>query len=195
MKEITVEIKKEFGTFGKKKLTLTSWNGREAKYDIRDWYENGNAGKGITLEKADLKSLYDLLSGLDFDDLPDTVKPEKKEEKKTEKKKTEKKAEPKKTESKKKAEPKKAEKKTEKKIPKKSKFAGDIEKKFAKLDELFDGFETEKDYGEMPFTAGKRLQYKVKKSDEEFPDYDDLLEELDLTSFVTDMGNLFIYTV
>ncbi len=46
-----------------KELNLISWNGREAKYDIRDWApEHEKMGKGITLSEDEVKSLKDLLN-------------------------------------------------------------------------------------------------------------------------------------
>ena len=50
-----------------KELKLISWNGREAKYDLRDWAPDGEKmGKGITLNKEELKSLRDLLNDMDL---------------------------------------------------------------------------------------------------------------------------------
>ncbi|MEC5423835.1 PC4/YdbC family ssDNA-binding protein [Virgibacillus sp. C22-A2] len=41
-----------------KELNLISWNGREAKYDIRDWAPNKEKmGKGVTLTEEDITSL------------------------------------------------------------------------------------------------------------------------------------------
>ncbi|MBZ5752174.1 YdbC family protein [Metabacillus rhizolycopersici] len=49
----------------KKELNLISWNGRESKYDIRDWAPNHEKmGKGVTLSKEDLDKLKDVLSNL-----------------------------------------------------------------------------------------------------------------------------------
>ncbi len=46
-----------------KELNLISWNGREPKYDIRDWApEHEKMGKGITLKEEEAKTLRDLLS-------------------------------------------------------------------------------------------------------------------------------------
>ena len=68
-KEITMEIKKEIGTVGKKmRLNMISWNGAEAKYDLRNWYtdKDGNEkySKGITLTKDEMKDLRELLNNL-----------------------------------------------------------------------------------------------------------------------------------
>ena len=69
MAEITMEIKKEIGTVGKKmRLNMISWNGAEAKYDLRNWYtdKDGNEkySKGITLTKEEIKDLKELLNNL-----------------------------------------------------------------------------------------------------------------------------------
>ena len=45
-----------------KELNLISWNGKEPKYDIRDWGpEHKKMGKGITLSAEDAKALKALL--------------------------------------------------------------------------------------------------------------------------------------
>lgn len=73
MSEITHDIQKNLGTLSesskawKKELNLISWNGREPKYDIRDWApEYLKMGKGITLSKEELISLRDILNNLDL---------------------------------------------------------------------------------------------------------------------------------
>lgn len=41
-----------------KELNMVSWNGREAKYDIRDWnHKDEKMGKGVTLTPEDLENL------------------------------------------------------------------------------------------------------------------------------------------
>lgn len=46
-----------------KELNMISWNGREPKYDLRDWApEHEKMGKGITLTKEELKKLRDVLN-------------------------------------------------------------------------------------------------------------------------------------
>lgn len=46
-----------------KELNLISWNGREPKYDIRDWGPNHEKmGKGVTLSKKELDNLLSALS-------------------------------------------------------------------------------------------------------------------------------------
>jgi len=45
-----------------KELNRVSWNGGEPKYDIRDWNEkHDKMGKGVTLTKAELRKLKELL--------------------------------------------------------------------------------------------------------------------------------------
>lgn len=45
-----------------KELNLVSWNGRKAKYDIRDWDpDHEKPGKGITLSGDELKQLGKLI--------------------------------------------------------------------------------------------------------------------------------------
>ncbi|GHU49832.1 hypothetical protein FACS1894127_3990 [Clostridia bacterium] len=42
-----------------------SWNGREPKYDIREWDpEHEKMGKGLTFSKEELEKLKDLLAEL-----------------------------------------------------------------------------------------------------------------------------------
>ena len=73
MVNIKYEIEKELGYISesakgwKKELNLISWNGKEAKYDLRDWApEHEKMGKGITLTIDELKELKKLLSELDI---------------------------------------------------------------------------------------------------------------------------------
>lgn len=45
-----------------KELNLISWNGRDPKYDIRDWApEHEKMGKGITLSEEELNELKRIL--------------------------------------------------------------------------------------------------------------------------------------
>lgn len=72
MAEFKYEITKELGTLsdGKsssKKVNYISYNGREPKLDIRDWFEDGEKmGKGITLANEEVKVLRDILDRLDL---------------------------------------------------------------------------------------------------------------------------------
>jgi hypothetical protein len=46
-----------------KELNLVSWNGRPAKYDVRDWGpEHTKLGKGVTLTAEEAKALAALLT-------------------------------------------------------------------------------------------------------------------------------------
>lgn len=48
-----------------KELNLISWNGREPKYDIRDWAPNHEKmGKGVTITKEELDKLKEVLKSL-----------------------------------------------------------------------------------------------------------------------------------
>ncbi|MVX67008.1 hypothetical protein GKZ28_25470 [Clostridium chromiireducens] len=73
MADIKFEIEKELGKISEsskgwtKELNLISWNGKEAKYDLRDWApEHEKMGKGITLSIDELKQLKELLNILDI---------------------------------------------------------------------------------------------------------------------------------
>ena len=187
MAELKATIKKDFGNLSEgKRFTLTSWNDNEAKYDIRNWTDK-YIGKGITFAKEDLKSLRDLL----LEALADKVPTEAKESESEASGKAQRGSKETETKSEKKNEP-KPEPKTETKT---SEWPEEIAKKFEKLDELFKGLSTHRAYKPMKFApeSGNRLQYLVDKAD--FPDYEKLVEELELNSFITDKGSLFIYSV
>lgn len=50
----------------KRELNIVSWNGREAKFDLRDWSpDHTKMGKGLTLSNEELKKLSELLSNMD----------------------------------------------------------------------------------------------------------------------------------
>lgn len=74
MADIKYEIKEKLGILSEsskgwtKELNLISWNGREAKYDIRDWApEYEKMGKGVTLSKEELKELRNILNDINLD--------------------------------------------------------------------------------------------------------------------------------
>lgn len=49
-----------------KKLCFISWNGREPKYDIREWSpDDSKMGKGVTLSKEEIKFLRRALNSRD----------------------------------------------------------------------------------------------------------------------------------
>ncbi|MBT2658460.1 hypothetical protein J7E81_25095 [Bacillus sp. ISL-18] len=61
----TITVLSESAKGWKKELNLISWNGREPKYDIRDWSENHEKmGKGVTLSKEELTRLKEILPTL-----------------------------------------------------------------------------------------------------------------------------------
>lgn len=60
----TMGILSENAKGWKKELNLISWNGRDPKYDIRDWSEDhSKMGKGVTLSKEELAQLKEILKG------------------------------------------------------------------------------------------------------------------------------------
>ena len=69
MVDFQYEIVEELGVLSTgpkgwtKELNLISWNGREPKYDIRDWApEHEKMGKGVTLSDEEIEVLKKLLS-------------------------------------------------------------------------------------------------------------------------------------
>lgn len=73
MVDIKYEIEKEIGVISEsakgwtKELNLISWNGKKAKYDLRDWSpEHEKMGKGITLTIDELKTLRKLLNEIEI---------------------------------------------------------------------------------------------------------------------------------
>lgn len=69
--EISFEIIETLGVLSTstkgwtKELNLISWNGREPKYDIREWSpEHDKMGKGVTLSKDELDALKGILEKL-----------------------------------------------------------------------------------------------------------------------------------
>ena len=72
-KEFSYEIVEEIGVLSQnsrgwqKELNLVSWNGNPPKFDLRDWApDHEKMGKGITLAREELKSLRELLNGMDL---------------------------------------------------------------------------------------------------------------------------------
>lgn len=73
MAYIKYEIKETVGVIAesakgwKKELNLVSWNGKEAKYDLREWSpEHEKMGKGVTLSNDELKALKELINSIDI---------------------------------------------------------------------------------------------------------------------------------
>lgn len=61
----TIGILSESPKGWKKELNLISWNGREPKYDLREWSENHEKmGKGVTLSKEEIASLKSLINNI-----------------------------------------------------------------------------------------------------------------------------------
>jgi hypothetical protein len=68
MADIKFEITESVGVLSEstkgwtKELNLVSWNGREPKYDIREWSPgHEKMGKGVTLSEEEAMALGDLL--------------------------------------------------------------------------------------------------------------------------------------
>ncbi|MFZ7944188.1 MULTISPECIES: YdbC family protein [Bacillaceae] len=73
MADIKFEIKETVGSLSQspkgwsKELNLISWNGKEPKFDLRDWApDHEKMGKGVTLSIEELKALRDLLNGMEL---------------------------------------------------------------------------------------------------------------------------------
>ena len=65
--EVSYEVKNIIGKVGEKKeLRIVSWNGNEAKLDLREWFtdKDGNekCSKGICLTSEEARDLIDLLN-------------------------------------------------------------------------------------------------------------------------------------
>ena len=76
MAEIKYEITKTLGFLSEgskgwqKEINLVSWNDRQPKVDIRDWApEHEKMGKGVTLNKEELKKFKELLNDIDLETL------------------------------------------------------------------------------------------------------------------------------
>ena len=73
MADIKFEIKESLGVLSEgakgwtKELNLVSWNGREPKYDIREWSpDHGRMGKGVTLSEEEIRVLKELIEQADI---------------------------------------------------------------------------------------------------------------------------------
>lgn len=71
MAEFKYEIIEKVGVISQsakgwsKELNFVSWNEREPKFDIREWSEDhSQMSKGISLSKAELIALRDILNDL-----------------------------------------------------------------------------------------------------------------------------------
>jgi hypothetical protein len=74
MAEFTYEIVEELGVLSEtsrgwtKEFNLISWNGREPKYDIREWApEHEKMGKGVTLSREEAAELKSLLASVQLE--------------------------------------------------------------------------------------------------------------------------------
>lgn len=78
MADITFEIVKSFGIVSeeaggwKKELNLVAWNGRQPKFDVRDWSpDHQKMGKGLTFTREEATKLKELLeTALASEDAP-----------------------------------------------------------------------------------------------------------------------------
>ncbi len=75
MAEITFEITKELGVISEaskgwtRELNMVSWNGREAKYDLRDWSpDHTRMSKGISFTEEEMIKLVELFNMRDEED-------------------------------------------------------------------------------------------------------------------------------
>lgn len=73
MADIKYEIKETLGSISEsskgwtKELNLISWNDKDPKYDIREWSpEHEKMGKGVTLNKEELKKLKEILINMNL---------------------------------------------------------------------------------------------------------------------------------
>ena len=75
MAELKFEITEHLGVLSEnakgwtKELNLVSWNGREPKYDIREWSpDHTRMGKGVTLTNEEFDMLKAIINGEITDD-------------------------------------------------------------------------------------------------------------------------------
>jgi hypothetical protein len=68
-KEIKFEIVEKIGVLSegnkgwRREINQVSWNGREAKLDLRDWSEDHlRMGKGVTLSREEAQALVQILA-------------------------------------------------------------------------------------------------------------------------------------
>lgn len=75
MAELKFEITERIGVLSEnakgwtKELNKVSWNGREPKYDLREWNpDHSRMGKGITLTDEEVETLKAILNGEEIED-------------------------------------------------------------------------------------------------------------------------------
>jgi len=62
----TVAVLSEGAKGWQKELNLISWNGRDPKYDLRDWApEHEKMGKGVTLSIEEVQALKTALQSIE----------------------------------------------------------------------------------------------------------------------------------
>lgn len=63
VREIGVLSTKRFnGETRNKEVNVISWNGREPRFDIREWDEDHTSmSRGVTLTKEEVRTLYELI--------------------------------------------------------------------------------------------------------------------------------------
>jgi hypothetical protein len=71
MADFTYDVVEKLGVLSEnpkgwtKELNLISWNGREPKYDVREWSpEHNQMSKGITFTNEEITALKDLLNAI-----------------------------------------------------------------------------------------------------------------------------------
>ena len=76
MADFKFDIKTTLGTISenskgwKREVNVMTWNNKKAKVDIREWDDkHEQMGKGITLNKEELKQLKDILNQIDIDEI------------------------------------------------------------------------------------------------------------------------------
>ena len=76
MADFKFDIKKNLGIISenskgwKREVNVMTWNNKKAKVDIREWDEkHEQMGKGITLNKEELKQLKDILDNINIEEL------------------------------------------------------------------------------------------------------------------------------
>lgn len=72
VKDIKYEISERIAILSEKggwtkELNKVSWNGRSAKFDLRDWnHDEGKMGKGITLSDEEIRNLHQVLNAIEL---------------------------------------------------------------------------------------------------------------------------------
>ncbi len=62
----TIAVLSEGAKGWQKELNIISWNGREPKYDLRDWApDHEKMGKGVTLSVEELQLLKEALQTIE----------------------------------------------------------------------------------------------------------------------------------